>query len=201
MSNQTTQAVVTETLVQNATPAEKVQAPPAEKVILGKDGTPFDPERAMALIEKLQAENKELKPKAKLADELTAAQQKKLDDEKTELEKEREARLKAEADLKKVTLSEMRKNAAIKSKLPLEFADRLQGETQEELEADAMKLLTVMPKAPVLKTDTTNPGASTQVAKSRAERKAELTQTSVNFFNGTPSDGVVFPPGYGGAEG
>jgi hypothetical protein len=194
---ETAQAVVTETLVTKEVPAATVQAPAPEKVILGKDGTPFDPERAMALIEKLQNENKELKPKAKLADELTAEQQKIKDAQMSELEKANKRALELEGELKAITRREMQRAAAEKAKLPMEFAERLRGETQEELDTDAMKLLTVIPKAPALKTDVTNPGISNQVAKTRSERKAELTNVSVDFFNGTPQNGVVFPPGYG----
>ncbi len=189
MSDQTTQVVVPEPVV----PAEPVQAQPAEKVILGKDGTPFDPERAMALIEKLQAENKELRPKAKLADELTAEQQKKKDAEMSDLEKANKRALELEEQLKAITRREMQRAAAEKAKLPMEFAERLKGETQEELEADAMKLLAVIPKAPALKTDATNPGAATQVAKTHAERKAELTNVRVDFFNGDRSKGIQYP--------
>jgi hypothetical protein len=193
MSDQpTTQAVVTETLATKETPAQNPQVVIEQKPALGKDGTPFDPERAFALIEKLQNENKELKPKAKIADDLLKAQQEKDNANKTELEKEREARLKAESDLKKVTLSEMRKEAAIKAKIPLEFAERLKGETQEELEADAMKLLTLLPKQPVLKTDVTNPGES-QVTETRQQKLDRLKSQNVNFFNGESKKGVVYP--------
>jgi hypothetical protein len=42
---------------------------------LGKDGKPFDPERAQATIDKLRAEVEQYKPAAKKLDELTAKQQ------------------------------------------------------------------------------------------------------------------------------
>jgi len=193
MADTTTQAVVTETLATEVIPAEKVQAQPAEKVVLGKDGTPFDPERAMALIEKLQNENKELKPKAKLADELTAEQQKIKDAQMSELEKANKRALELEVELKAITRREMQRAAAEKAKLPMEFAERLRGETQEELEADAMKLLTVIPKAPALKTDVTNPGGGSQVTETREQKRERLKGTNSQIFSNDAKTGVVWP--------
>ncbi len=70
------QVADTETPETTVTPPTVEQDP---KVELGKDGKPFDAARAQALIEKLQEENKQLKPKAKLAEELSAAEQKRKD--------------------------------------------------------------------------------------------------------------------------
>jgi len=130
-------------------------------------------------LEKERAENQALKPKAKLADELTAAEQKKKDAELSDLEKEKKVRLALEEENKQLKLNQMRRDAAEKVKLPSEFADRLRGETPEELEADAQKLLKAIPTSVNL--SATNASNSTG-AVTDAQRKA--------FLNGGPLPGV-----------
>ncbi len=127
------------------------QKPPAQVTevdeVLGKDGKPFDPARAQALIEKLTKENKELKPKAQLADELTAKEKEKADAELTEVE-----RLKNQlAEQEKNNRSTMAENAALAAGLPANFADRLKGTTKAELEADAAEFAKLFPDKVVLK--------------------------------------------------
>ena len=112
------------------------------------EGEPFDAARAMRTIEKLRAEIKELKPKAKQAEELSLAEKKRREAEMTELEKLTAELQKAQAELKTAQLSQLKKDIAIRVELPLIFADRLHGETAEELEADAKKILEALPKAP-----------------------------------------------------
>src|SRR3990167_18744 len=111
------------------------------------EGNTFDLPRAMALIEKLRGEVKELKPKAKAADDLTAAEQKRKEAEMTATQKLQAELDKAKADLKAAQLNDMRRAVAAEVGLPLVFADRLQGETPEDLKTDAEKLLAALPKA------------------------------------------------------
>jgi len=155
-------------------------APPAETV----EGEPFEEARAMALIAKLREEIKELKPKAKKVDELTAAEQKRKEAEMTELERLQNELKTTKADLKKAQVVEMRRAAAAKVGLPLAFADRLMGETPEDLEADAKKLLEALPKAP--KTPPvapTNPGGNASTGETIAQQRARIYGQGVDVMS------------------
>jgi hypothetical protein len=157
------------------------QVAPADET-LGTDGKPFDPARALALIEKLKEENKQLKPKAKLADELTAKEKAKADADLTEVEK-----LKNQlAEQEKTTRSTMAENAALAAGLPASFADRLKGSTKAELEADAAEFAKLIPaqgQKPAPKLNTTNP-QNAQQAETFAQQKERLFPTTgKNIFD------------------
>lgn len=168
------------------TPQVEPQAettPPAPETETVK-GEPFDAARAMATIEKLRAEIKELKPKAKAAEELTAAEQKRKEAEMTELQKLQAALDKANAELKRAQLNEMRRAAAIKMELPLVFADRLVGETPDELEADAKKILEALPKAPKTPAiNPTNPGPGASQGETTEQQRARIYGTGINVLD------------------
>lgn len=139
------------------------------------DGEPFDAARAMKTIEKLRAEIKELKPKAKQAEELSQAEQKRKEAEMTELQKLQDQLEKAQAELKAARLAELRRQAAEEVELPLIFADRLRGETLDDLRADAKKILEVLPKAakpPPL--TPTSPGAGASQKETLDQQRARV---------------------------
>jgi len=154
------------------------------EVEVGADGKPFDAARAQALIEKQREELKAAKAAAKELAELKAAEAKRKDAELSELEKEKKARLELESQLKAATLREMQRAAAEKAKLPAEFADRIRGETAEDMEADAAKLAAALPKQPTIKTDPTNPG-NAERSETLAEMRERLMPKSVNIFDPT----------------
>lgn len=159
---------------QAATPAP---APVIETV----NGEPFDAARAMKTIEQLRAEIRELKPKAKRADEIAAEEQKRKEAELTELQKLQAQYEKAQAELKALKMSEMRRAVAIKVELPLVFADRLVGETPEALEEDAKKLLAALPKAPKPSAvSPTNPGAGASQGETVAQQRARVYGAAIN---------------------
>jgi hypothetical protein len=133
----------------------------------------YDEPRAMALIAKLREESKNAKKDAKRLAELEAANQSRVDAEKTELQKAQDHAAQLEAALKTERLRIMRRDAAEKTKLPAVFADRLQGETPEELEADALKILASIPAAVPPKLDATNPGRP-QTGETEAEKRKRL---------------------------
>jgi hypothetical protein len=64
-------------------------------------------------------------------------------------EKEKAEREAALAEMSRLQLMNMRREVAAETKLPLELANRLIGNTREELEADAKTLLASLPKAAV----------------------------------------------------
>lgn len=142
----------------------------------------FDKERAMALIEKLRGEVKELKPKAKKAEELEAEAQKRADAELSEMEKLKKSLADAESKMKAYETQQLRRAAADKVGLPAVFADRLKGETPEELEADAQAILEALPKQPKSTISSTNP-AEPKKGPTLAERRAELYGTNTNIFD------------------
>lgn len=139
---------------------------------VGKDGEKFDPERAQALIDKLRAEQKELKAKAKRADELEAEAKKRADAELSEIEKATKRAEEAERRANELAHKQAQRDAAEAVGLPLSFASRLQGGSPEELKADAELLLSAMPK-PSAKTNTTNPG-NAPAGETDAERRRRL---------------------------
>lgn len=149
------------------------------------NGEKFDAARAMSTIEKLRAEIKELKPKAKQAEEVILAEQKRKEAEMTELQKLQAELEKTKAEYKAIQLSEMRRAAAAKVELPAAFADRLRGETPEELEADAKQLLEALPKgAPKLPAvGATNPGAGASTQKTADQHRAEFYGTDIDPFS------------------
>ena len=153
----------------------------------------FDAERAKALIDKLRNEIKELKPKAKKADELSEAEQKRKEAEMTELDRLNKQLADAQAEVKRTQLAVLQRDAAAKYSLPAELAARLKGETPEELEADAKALAALLPKAkqqPQL--SPTQPGASAGHVETKEQMKARL---------GLDTNPDIFAPDYMKAHG
>jgi len=169
----------TDTETQVETQVETAPAPKTETV---KDE--FDPARAMRTIEALRAEIKELKPKAKRADELTAEEQKRKEAELSEAQKLSKRLAETEAELKQLRIDRLRRDAAAKVDLPLVFADRLVGETPEELEADAKKILEALPKAPKTPNiGATNPGPAASQGETVTQQLARIHGQSINPFD------------------
>ena len=174
--------------------AVTIPAPEVEMI----EGEPFDAARAMRTIEKLRAEIKELKPKARQADELSAAEQKRKEAEMTELQKLQAALEKTQSELKAAQLSQLKKDIAVKVELPLIFADRLQGDTAEELEADAKKILEALPKAPKPPpVSATNPGAGASQKETIDQQRARVYGTGFSpldpEYAQSHGGGVIWP--------
>jgi len=169
----------TETVETVTPPTTPAQVAPVVEPETGPDGQPFDAKRAQELIDKLREENKALKPKAKKADELEAAEAKRKEAEMSELEKLQAQIKKQEEELKESKRREMQRTAADKAKLPPELVSRLVGTTQDEMDADAAKLAAVIPKVSNL--NVTNPPPN-DATITDAQRRA--------FLNGGPLPGV-----------
>ena len=122
----------------------------------------------------LKAANKEAADRRKRLDELEAAESKRKEGEMSELDKLNKRLQEAEAKLKAKERADAQRAVAEKVGLPAAFAERLQGETLEELEADAKKLLEVIPKAPKQPNiNPTNPGGAQQ-GETDAQRKERV---------------------------
>lgn len=134
-------------------------------------------------LDELKAENERLKQHALNKEEEAARHFKKLeafekaekdkkDAELSDLEREKKRAGELEAENKKIKLDLIKQQTATKLGIA-EFADRLIGETPEEIEADAKQLVEKLPKKPAT-TSPTNPGGDRQVAETDAERRKRL---------------------------
>lgn len=158
----------------------------------------FDPERAKATIQAqresekaLKIQVRELSAKAKRADELEAAEAKRKEDALSETEKLTKRAEEAEANLKTTKLSILRRDIADKVGLPAALAERLKGETAEEIEADAKVLLENIPKGPKASTNPTNPGdKATHPGETDAQKRARIYGNNTNLFDTTYLDSI-----------
>jgi len=139
----------------------------------------FDKERAMATIKNLRKFEKDAK---KLQEKLALYEQKEEERKKAELsEIDRLTLEKREAEQKLAELArkEQQREIAEKVKLPFALADRIKGETPEEMEADARQLFESLPKPNTTKTGVTNPGGQA------IEPKIERLNSDVKPFDPT----------------
>ena len=137
---------------------EQVEVKPEIEEIVEQQEEEFDKERAMATIKNLRKFEKEAK---KLQDKIALYEQK--DNERKLAEMSEIDRLKLEAQeakskLAELTIKEQKREIAHKLNLPEVLADRIKGETPEEMEADAKGLFDALPKPNTTKTGVTNPG-------------------------------------------
>ena len=169
-----------DTTGETPTPAAQVAAQPNETPAQ-VEGEEFDAKRAMALIEKLRSEVKELKPKAKQAEELAAAVKAKEEAEMTELQKANKRLAELDAELTRERRNALVASIAAKHGLPERLATRLQGETPEELDADAVELAKLITPSETPKPKTpgpVNPGANGTPGETWAQQKARITGQS-----------------------
>jgi len=133
----------------------------------------YDEAGYKALVAKLRENEKQAKKDATKLAKMEEAEQKRADAEKSELQKSQEAAAKLAQENKDLVRKIMRRDVAAKTKLPDVFVDRLNGETPEELEADALAILAAMPNKVPPKTDATNPSAA-NVGETDDERRKRL---------------------------
>lgn len=193
---------------QQATPAKPDTAiqPPAEAK---KTDTKRPPETWEEIFQhprfsQLLEQNKELEQwkseqeseKQKLADEKAEAERVAAEEQgkweelykqsQTELEKSREDKKEADARAQKSEIKALRTQIAAEVGLPPKLATRLQGETDEEIRADAEAILELMPgtPAPPLKTDGSNGNNKNTPSKpsmTEAEIKEEAARLGVGY--------------------
>ena len=117
--------------------------------------------------------------------------------EMTEIERANKHAQELEAKVRQLEISKLQHDIAAKVGLPAIYADRLKGETPEELEADAKLLLEAQPKQKAApNTGATNPGekAGSGDTFEDAHKRWKAGERQPNPFLG---GGVVFPPGGG----
>ena len=143
----------------------------------------------------LKEANKEAATRRKQLEALEADKKAREDAELSEKDKLAKRLQEAEHQLKTFSFREMQRQAAEKAGLPSAFVSRLQGETLEELEADAKAILEALPKPekPSPGVHPTNPPAATQAETTEA-KKARLLGEQVNPFAGGGVMWVKTPP-------
>jgi hypothetical protein len=147
---------------------------PTQPVIeLGKDGKPFNAERAQALIDKLDAEAKEGKKAAKRLAELEAKEKAREEAELSELEKARKESAELRAMVTAAERRELQRSVAEKVGLPAILANRIQGDDEASMTEDATALLAAIPAKVAPKINPTNPGEP-QTGETDAERRERL---------------------------
>lgn len=180
--------------------------------------TPVEPPLEVAAEKKEEPKKNEdesvefFKSKAKAMEKEAAASAKKLaayekaeEDRKqaemSELDKANARAAKAEADLKAKDIAILRRDVAAKVGLPVVLADRLKGETPEEIEADANALLETLPKQDAKKQvpniNPTNPnGAKQSETPEQTKSRLGLTRNRDIYsmeFNANKGGGVIDP--------
>jgi hypothetical protein len=150
------------------TAAESTTATPAEPATVTTEPVttepvtvqPAEPVKDAAWWEsKARAMEAEKTANAKKLAKLEAAEQARQEAELSEIDKANKRADKAEAEAKDAKLAVLRRDAIAATGLPVAFADRLKGETLEEMTEDAKVLLASMPKQVAPKLEPTNPGA------------------------------------------
>lgn len=136
-------------------------------------------------IESLKAKLEEAERKAKNKTEEAERHFKKLSKFEEEEKKRQEAAMsdlekaqKKSADLEaenhRLKVDTLKQSVAAKVGLPESLALRLQGETKEEIEADAKEILETLPKKNAPQLDATNPNNGSQRTETDAEKRKRL---------------------------
>lgn len=136
-------------------------------------------------VESLKAKLEEAERKAKNKTEEAERHYKKLskfeEEEKkrqeaamSDLEKAQKKAAELEAENHRLKVDTLKQSVAAKLGLPESLALRLQGETKEEIEADAKEILETLPKKNAPQIDATNPNGGTQRTETDAERRRRL---------------------------
>ena len=163
MAEQDTEVQTVETTT--AATTETVERPQAT--------TPDEIKAELARVQAaLKDANNEAASRRKKLEAYEAAETKRKEAEMTDLQKAQAKLAEYEAKTKAYEFEKLQAAAAAKAGLPAAYADRLRGETPEELEADAKLLLEAMPKAAAKSTPAipaTNPGGATWRPDARAE--------------------------------
>jgi chromosome segregation ATPase len=121
----------------------------------------------------LKEANNEAAKRRKRLDELEAEETKRKQDAMTESERIKAELEQTQKELKQTQRAILQRTVADETGLPAVFADRLRGETPDELRQDAEALLKSIPKQPKPQPGTTNPGSG-RAGETDAQRRVRL---------------------------
>jgi len=127
-----------------------------KKIIINDEE--YDPERALELIKKQRQFEKDFNKANEKLQKLEKEENERKKAELSEIDRLKLEKQEADQKLAKLGREKQQREIAEKVKLPFVLADRIKGETPEEMEADARQLFESLPKA-APKTGVTNPGA------------------------------------------
>lgn len=190
-------------MAENETPNTEMVETPAEPKGQGAATSEtavedeFSRERAMNTILNLRKEEKEWKRKERELNELKAKDEERKKADMTEAERYKKEAEELKAELARERVGRMRLQVAAEYNLPEALANRLQGESLEDMKADAEQLAKLLPK-PKKENPTLNPtdisdgkkGETDQQKRNRIYNKgADLFDTEAIKRNG---GGVFF---------
>jgi len=182
---------MSETSEQGKTPADVQSAEAQEQqnanrqtAADGLEGETFDKARAMETIHKLREIEKQYNKERKELERLKADEAKRQDAELSELQKAQKRAADLEGELQRERVEKLRVKVAAKHQLPEFLADRLKGETEEELEADAAQLAANLPKQQEKKSNLkANDVAGGEQKETDQQRRARLYNFGNNPFS------------------
>lgn len=143
----------------------------------------FDKERAMNTILKLREIESKYKKVTRDMERIQDEERKRKESEMTDVEKYKAKAEELENALKAERTEKMRLKVSSKYQLPEKLAARLQGETEEEIEADAAELAKLLPKqkqAPQLQS---NDVADGKKGETDAQKRARIYNKGANLFD------------------
>ena len=165
--------------------AEPVVVPAAEAATPASEPEqePFDKSRAMATINKLREAEKQAKKELKELETLRAEKQQREEAEMTESQRLQKQVEEFKAQNAQLQANIWRNAAATEANLPSIFAERIQGATLEEMQADAKKLAEALPKQKSMPTiSPTNP-ANGNKPETEAQARERLFGKQTNVFD------------------
>jgi len=135
------------------------------------DSDPFDAERAQAKIKKANDEARNLRARLKELEPLAQEAERQREASKTEAQRLSDRAAAAESELLKVRGEAMRTRVALTKGMAADLADRLRGDTEDELSEDADRLLALLkPSGPALFGDADQGPRPTSPSADGAER-------------------------------
>jgi hypothetical protein len=148
------------------------------------DEDEFSRERAMNTILNLRKAEKEWTRKEKELEQLQSKEQERKQAELTDIERMKARADELEAELKEERQGRLRLQVAAEYNLPEALANRLQGESLEELKADAEQLAKLLPK-PKKENPALNPTdiGDGQKGETDAQKRARIYNKGVSLFD------------------
>lgn len=170
-------------------PTEPVEAQPT------KQQEPFDKERAMETIKaQRESEKAALAQLAQLQKQLKKfeeAEKARQEAELSEVEKLQKRLAETEAKAKQIERENLQRQVAAKMQLPEALALRLQGDTAEEMEADAKTLLESLPKPAKPHLSATQPNGAEPPRETDDQRRQRLYSSGGVVGGGFNTDAAM----------
>lgn len=173
------------------TPKVETTEPPAEPKGQGAATSPepavedeFSRERAMNTILNLRKEEKEWKRKERELNELRAKEEERKKADMTEAERYKQEAETLKAELARERVGRMRLQVAAEYNLPEALANRLVGETLEDMKADAEQLAKLLPK-PKKENPALNPTdiGDGKKGETDAQKRARIYNKGADLFD------------------